>query len=318
MSSIYIPFVDCDADETFMGAVLGLAKLGEIERIDFVMHRQQQRRSAYVHFVNRCEGTGFWLYAFRGALDRGECVKIFHGHRKYWKCMKSHAKKPAHERRAAPEMQDGLAIFEYLCSLHPQWNRQQDGTLVFGPRAWAEASGRTYATNEDEVDNQVRGAKSSSILSRSGNPQQTLYQQSPDKRVKVAKKIILADPVAAKKRIHELEENNARLEKKHAEEKKAHAATKKELAWEKEARIADVKEWKAWHARNIPRVDRVLAEEKEKNASLKKRLVQSNKANEDLCARLYSAKEKNAETNRMLSDLAKVSDKQDKPQITET
>ena len=151
MSSIYIPFVDCDADETFMGAVLGLAKLGEIERIDFVMDRQQQRRSAYVHFVNRCEGTGFWLDAFRGALDRGECVKIFHGHRAYWKCIKSRTKKPTHERPPAPEMQDGLAVFKYLCSLHPQWNRQQDGTLVFGPRAWAEASGRTYATNDDDI-----------------------------------------------------------------------------------------------------------------------------------------------------------------------
>ena len=128
----------------------------------------------------------------------------------------------------------------------------------------------------------------------------------------------MVDSVTAKKRIHELEENNARLKKEHAEEREAHATTKKELAWEKEARIADVKEWKAWHARNIPRVDRILAEEKEKNASLKKKLAQSNKANEDLCAGLYSAKEKNAETNRMLSDLAKVSDKQDTPQITET
>jgi len=61
-----------------------------------------------------------------------------------------------------------------------------------------------------------------------------------------------------------------------------------------------------------------LSKEKEKNASLKKKLAQSNKANEDLCAGLSSAKEKNDETNKMLSDLIKVSDKQEKPQITET
>ena len=133
MSSIYIPFVNCDVDETFMSAVLGVAKLGEIERIDFVMDRQRQRRSAYVHFVDRCEGTGFWSDAFRGALDRGECVKIFYNSRGYWKCIKSRTKKPTHERPTAPVMQDGLAAFQSFWDIQPQWSRQQDGTLVFGP-----------------------------------------------------------------------------------------------------------------------------------------------------------------------------------------
>ena len=48
-----------------------------------------------------------------------------------------------------------------------------------------------------------------------------------------------------------------------------------------------------------------LDEEKEKNASLEKKLAQSDKANEALCAGLSSAKEQNDETNKMLSDLIK-------------
>ena len=192
---------------------------------------------------------------------------------------------------------------------------------------------------------------------------------------------LMTDSVTAKKHIHELEENNACLEKKHAEEKEAHAATKKKLeentaaaakAWdrrqeahaatqkelkeEKEAHagtkkelekdtkeaVAFVVEWakahaeeKEAHAATKKKLEEVetalqwkegcqkdwlaeLAGEQEKNASLEKKLAQSNKANEDLCAGLYSAKEKNDETNKMLSDLIKVSDKQEKPQITET
>ena len=67
-------------------------------------------------------------------------------------------------------------------------------------------------------------------------------------------------------------------------------------------------------------VKKQLAEEKEKNASLEKELAQSNKANEDLCAGLRSAKKKDAEMKTMLSAMVKVSDEKNEipecPQYT--
>ena len=129
--------------------------------------------------------------------------------------------------------------------------------------------------------------------------------------------------IMKKKHKKEVEKWEARRDmdkQTYVKESEAHAATKKKLEEEEEKNAATQKEWdeeratqrKAVriHVQKAQLLEEAVADWKEKNARLKRKLARSDKKNEDLCAGLSSAREQNAKTNKMLSELVKVSDKQ--------